>query len=114
METDLRAVANAATIGRMIKRFIVFMAVGPLAVVLIGCGQSPEPETAAVAETIPSTLPGNICVVSEEELGSMGAIVEYDYNGNTIQFCCKHCIPEFKRHTEQYVAALKTGEPVDQ
>jgi hypothetical protein len=95
-------------IGKMRKVYAIAAAL-PVAF-LIGCGSS-SPET--VAETIPATLPGNVCVVGGEELGSMGEIAEFNYNGNIIKFCCAHCIPDFKRHTEQYVAALKSGRPIE-
>ena len=51
--------------------------------------------------------PLTTCVVSGEELGSMGEPVEYDHEGTTVKFCCKRCIPKFEKDPETYLAKLK-------
>jgi YHS domain-containing protein/predicted small secreted protein len=51
--------------------------------------------------------PLTTCVVSGEELGSMGKPVEHDYKGTTVKFCCKSCIPEFEEAPETFIAKLK-------
>jgi YHS domain-containing protein len=53
------------------------------------------------------TYPLTTCVVSGEELGSMGKAVIYDHEGTSVQFCCKSCIKDFKANPEKYLAKLK-------
>lgn len=64
-------------------------------------GPSPQPE--ASGEDYPLTT----CVVSGEELGSMGDPVVIEHEGTTVKFCCKVCIPEFKENPEAYLAKLR-------
>jgi YHS domain-containing protein len=86
--------------------------------ILIGCGQPPagpdRPGTpVAEKDTVPLALPGGLCVVSSEPLDSMGGPFEYQHKEHTILFCCEHCVPEFDRHSEKYLAALEEGTPVN-
>jgi YHS domain-containing protein len=56
--------------------------------------------------TAPSTQPVNkFCAVEREE--EANAKVTYVYKGKTIAFCCKDCIPEFKKDPEKYMKDLK-------
>ena len=51
--------------------------------------------------------PLTTCVVSGEELGSMGKPVEHEYKGTPVKFCCKSCIPEFEEAPEKFIAKLQ-------
>lgn len=53
--------------------------------------------------------PLKICVVSGEELGSMGKPVKLTQDGQEVQFCCENCVDTFKAEPEKYVAQLKAG-----
>jgi YHS domain-containing protein len=94
-----------------------------LALLLLGCGQKTERQaapasqsetakTAQQAQTTPDAskvYPINWCVVSGEELGTMGAPVVYDYQGRTIKFCCKSCIKIFEKEPARYIAKLDSA-----
>ena len=54
-----------------------------------------------------SGYPLTTCVVSGEELGSMGKPVDYDHEGTSVRFCCKACIKDFKADPEKYLAKLE-------
>lgn len=47
-----------------------------------------------------------ICLVSEEELGSMGKPVVEIYQNQEIKFCCKACVKKFHANPEKYLANL--------
>ena len=66
-------------------------------------GGSPDSSASATTEAYPLTT----CVVSGEELGSMGKPVEIVYEGTTVKFCCKSCIPDFEKEPAKYLAKLK-------
>tara|TARA_R110002096_G_scaffold342549_5_gene535554 strand:- start:3050 stop:3388 length:339 start_codon:yes stop_codon:yes gene_type:complete len=53
--------------------------------------------------------PLKTCVVSDEDLGSMGDPITMDHNGTTVKFCCKSCIDDFKEAPEKYLAKLKAA-----
>ena len=61
------------------------------------------------AATAPNTdgYPLTTCVVSGEELGSMGTPFVHEYKGTKVKFCCKKCLPGFNKNPEKYVAKLK-------
>lgn len=47
------------------------------------------------------------CVVSEEELGSMGKPVIVKHEGREIPLCCKSCIKKFEASPAKYIAMLR-------
>lgn len=51
--------------------------------------------------------PLTTCVVSDEELGSMGEPIVKEHNGKTVKFCCKSCLPKFDADPEKYMAKIK-------
>lgn len=51
--------------------------------------------------------PRETCLVSGNELGSMGKPITKVYNGQEIKFCCKPCIKKFEANPEKYLKKLK-------
>jgi YHS domain-containing protein len=81
------------------------------AVLIIGSGlfvsrmATAEPAKDSPA-TAPSTQPANkMCAVMTDD--AIDPTVTYVYKGQTIGFCCKDCIPEFKKDPEKYVKNMK-------
>lgn len=50
--------------------------------------------------------PLNVCLVSGNELGSMGKVVVKSYEGQEIKFCCKPCVKKFEANPARYMAKL--------
>ncbi len=46
------------------------------------------------------------CLVSGNELGSMGAPIRKVYDGQEIIFCCKPCIKKFEANPTKYLSKL--------
>jgi|UniRef100_UPI003782E4AA hypothetical protein len=46
------------------------------------------------------------CLVSGNELGSMGKPITKVYNDQQIKFCCKPCIKKFDANPAKYLAKL--------
>lgn len=63
------------------------------------------PATALAADIKPYPL--KVCVVSGNELGSMGKIVTKVYGDQEIKFCCKPCIKKFDANPTKYLTKLK-------
>ncbi len=88
------------------------------AAVLIGCDKpqptapkpdapkSEAPATTATATTPAKPYPLDVCIVAGEKLGSMGAPVVYVHEGQEVKFCCKGCLPDFKKEPAKYLAKL--------
>ena len=70
------------------------------------------PLFAADADSAPKDdSPLKSCLVSGEPLGGMGDVVHYTYKAEgqpdqEVQFCCKMCIPRFKKNPDKYLAKL--------
>jgi hypothetical protein len=63
-------------------------------------------ETAAAETTAAVPYPLDVCVVSGEELGSMGEPVVIVHEGRQIKFCCAECLPSFNKDPEKYLSKL--------
>ena len=66
--------------------------------------------TAAVvrAEDKPAAKPYPLttCVISGENLDSMGKPFVYDHEGREVRFCCKNCVKDFKKDPAKYLKQL--------
>lgn len=51
--------------------------------------------------------PKNTCLVSDNELGSMGKPITKVYDGQEVKFCCKPCIKKFEANKDKYLKKLK-------
>ena len=47
------------------------------------------------------------CIVSDNELGSMGDPVSFVYKGQEYKVCCKPCIKKFKKNPDKYLNKVK-------
>lgn len=64
------------------------------------------------AENAPSssTYPLNICIVSGDKLGQMGAPTVVNYKGTEVRFCCKDCVKDFEKDPDKYLKRLHDTE----
>ncbi len=65
-----------------------------------------------------STYPLKTCLVSDEELGSMGKPADYIYRQSgqpdqLVRFCCKMCVRKFKQAPEKHLARLTPEDKTD-
>lgn len=79
-----------------------------IALFSISCTKQDETASAeSQASLIPYPL--EVCIVSGEELGSMGEPVVIVHEGREIKFCCDSCLPEFQKDPAKFLAKLTTG-----
>ena len=50
--------------------------------------------------------PLETCIVSGEDLESMGGAVTKVYKGQEVKFCCKSCVKDFDADPEKFLAKL--------
>ena len=66
-----------------------------------------EHPDSAVAPVKAKPYPLNFCVVSDEKFeGSEMKPVELVYEGQTMKFCCKNCVKDFKKEPKKYLTKL--------
>lgn len=64
--------------------------------------EAPTAEQVAAAKPYPLKT----CLVSDEELGSMGDPLVMVFGEQQIKFCCKNCPPDFKKEPAKYLSKL--------
>jgi len=78
------------------------IAAAALGIAIAAC-LAPAP---ALAER-PKPYPLQVCLVSGNELGSMGKPITKVYDGQEIIFCCKPCVKKFEANQAKYLRKLK-------
>lgn len=68
-------------------------------VLLAACASGPS------ADVTP--YPSDLCIVTDNKLGSMGDPVVKVYGNQEIKFCCRPCVKEFEEDQERFLAKLK-------
>ncbi len=82
-------------------------------VVLTSCllGAADKPAEAKPADTgkavAPKPYPLKTCIVSDNDLDSMGEQASFVYQGQTIKVCCKACIAKFEKNPAKYLKKLE-------
>lgn len=72
-----------------------------------------SPATASAAQAALVPYPLDYCIVSGQELGSMGGPYEIAYNGRQIKFCCPDCEEMFREDADNYLRMLDEAVPQD-
>lgn len=54
--------------------------------------------------------PLKTCLVSDEELDSMGEPYVFVHKGQEVKLCCKSCQKDFKKHTAKYMKKIEKAE----
>ncbi len=92
------------------KKYILISTIGLL---FNSCSEKEATVSEAPAETSAEMTadakpyPLEVCIVSGEELGSMGDAVSIVHEGQTIKFCCDKCTPKFKEDPAKYLSQLE-------
>lgn len=76
-----------------------------LTVALWGLGGSlayAQAEQTEQAQPAAAEVGNKICPVSGEEVGEMGEVVKYEYNGKIYNLCCPACKKDFSKDPEKY------------
>lgn len=74
--------------------------------------QEASAETSTVTSSDTKPYPLKVCIVSGEDLGSMGDAVSVVHEGRTIKFCCDKCVPKFNEDPSKYLSKLE-AKPAD-
>ena len=96
----------------------MFVGLGLLA--FAGCGDghdhrshdhgtpSAKPSETAAAPADPNAKPYPLktCIVSGQELGSMGEPMKFSYKGQEIKLCCKGCEKKFQADADKFLEKI--------
>lgn len=73
-------------------------------------GNATKPDGNAT-KTSATAYPIKVCVVSGEELGSMGKPEDVIFKDVLVKLCCEGCKEDFDKDPAKFVAILKAGGP---
>lgn len=48
----------------------------------------------------------NMCVLTDNELGSMGPVITKVYGNREVKFCCQPCVKKFERNLDENLSKL--------
>ena len=97
-----------------LRSMFLGLAVSAGLLAVAGCGN--DTGTAAPKTTPPAApavdpnakpYPLKTCLVSGEELGSMGEPYKLTYKGQEVKLCCKGCEKDFQKDPDKYLAKVK-------
>ena len=54
--------------------------------------------------------PLKTCLVSDEDLESMGGAFVHKHEGVTVKFCCEGCVGDFQKDPEKFLAKLEAAK----
>jgi YHS domain-containing protein len=74
-----------------------------LLLTLAACSTSEQVQISTKAKPYPLKT----CLVTGNDLDSMGGAIDKIYNGQEIQFCCEPCVKKFEAHQAKYLAKLR-------
>ena len=82
-----------------------------LALLLSACNKQATTSTSSSTAPAAKPYPLDVCIVSDEQLGSMGEPVAIVHQGQEIKFCCDKCQPKFERDPAKYLSKLEPAKP---
>ncbi len=89
------------------KNLLIFAAFWTANAVADEAPKTPETKPAAPATATPKAYPLKTCIVTENDLDSMGEQASFVYQGQTIKVCCKPCIAKFEKNPPKYLKRLE-------
>jgi YHS domain-containing protein len=89
------------------KNLLIFTAFWTANAIAADAPKSPETKPVAPVTATPKAYPLKTCIVTENDLDSMGEQASFVYQGQTIKVCCKPCIAKFEKNPPKYLKRLE-------
>lgn len=71
----------------------------------------PTDKKPAATSTKPKPYPLDVCLVTDNDLGSMGEETSLVYEGQIVKFCCTPCEAKFLKNPTKFLAKLPSAAP---
>lgn len=73
-----------------------------------GADKPSETKPADTGKSVtPKAYPLKTCIVTDNDLDSMGEQADFVHQGQTIKVCCKPCIAKFEKNPAKYLKKLE-------
>ena len=53
------------------------------------------------------------CPVSGDKLGEMDKPYVFEYKGQEVKLCCKHCLKDFNKDPDKYMKKIRAADKAD-
>lgn len=90
---------------RKTRRALVLSALLTTSLGLLSCG-SPGAPSGSPTGTV-KQYTSDVCIVTDNKLGSMGDPISYVHEGQEVKFCCAPCVKKFKANPGKYLANMR-------
>ncbi len=67
---------------------------------------TPQSAPVSVQAAKTKAYPLKTCIVTDNDLDSMGGEIVKNYNGQEIKFCCKPCVKKFEANQAKYLKKI--------
>jgi hypothetical protein len=89
----------------IMKKLVCVVAAGLIALPLTGLAADKNTDKKAA-----KAYPLKTCLVSDEELGSMGDPFVFTHEGQEVKLCCKSCQKDFKKNPAKFLKKLEKSD----
>ena len=79
----------------------------PAPVAIVAEGETKKKGAPVEPQKAPKPYPLTTCIVTDNDLDSMGEQTSFVYEGQTIKVCCSPCIAKFKKNPAKYLKKLE-------
>ncbi|MFZ2282078.1 MAG: hypothetical protein WAW39_30060 [Prosthecobacter sp.] len=86
-----------------LKNALITLLLAGTAVIITACASGGASSTLGGAKAYPR----NTCIVTDNDLGSMGDEQRLVYQGQELKFCCAPCVKKFQANPTRYLAKLQ-------
>ena len=92
-----------------LKNLFTITLISGMAFLMVSCASSGTGSGSGSVATSggTKTYPLKTCIVTDNDLGSMGDEQRIVYQGQEIKFCCKPCEAKFLKDPEKYLRKLR-------
>jgi hypothetical protein len=87
-----------------LKNILAASLIASASLFITSCASTGGASTASVGGT--KSYPLKTCIVTGNDLGSMGDEQRIVYQGQEIKFCCAPCVEKFQKNPAKYLAKL--------
>lgn len=91
-----------------LRTFLTAIILASVVFAMNACSSNAAPGSPASTSSVGGTksYPLSTCIVTDNDLGSMGDEQRIVYQGQEVKFCCKPCVDKFLKNPEKYLPKI--------
>lgn len=89
-----------------VKNIVAAVLVTSVTLLVSSCASTSGGSGAQTSVGGVKSYPRKVCIVTDNDLGSMGDEQRIVYQGQELKFCCAPCVEKFHKNPAKYLAKL--------